>query len=105
MEWGECGSNGMKKFLWYITILGSLSGALVALAGVVRPTGAPEEAAAAAVGIALAVIPYCLARAASELSAKPAEPTPRVEQAAPPPLPTTQHDTSQPLQGSTDRLD
>ena len=55
------------NFLWILTALGSVLGALVAIVGVLAATGAPQEAAAAAVGIACAVIPYCLARAASEI--------------------------------------
>lgn len=58
----------MKKALWIITIIGSILGALTAFAGVAGANGAPQEAAAAAMGLAFAVIPYCLARAASEIS-------------------------------------
>lgn len=57
----------MKKFLWILTAIGSVLGGLVALIGVTAANGAPQEAAAAAMGIAFAVIPYCLARAASEM--------------------------------------
>ena len=57
----------MKKFLWVLTVIGSVLGALVALLGVVGAKGAPQEAAAAAIGLAFAVIPYCLARAATEI--------------------------------------
>ena len=57
----------MKKFLWIVTIIASIIGALLAFVGVVAANGAPQEAAAAAVGLACAVIPYCLARAVSEL--------------------------------------
>ena len=58
----------MKTFFWVITILCSLIGALVAFVGVSAAHGAPQEAAAAAMGMAFAVIPYCLARAVSEVS-------------------------------------
>lgn len=58
----------MKKSLWILTIIGSLLGGLMALIGLFAANSAPQEAAAAAMGIAFAVIPYCLARAASELS-------------------------------------
>lgn len=57
----------MKKFLWVLTMIGSVLGGLVVLLGVVGANGAPQEAAAAAIGIALAAIPYCLARAVSEM--------------------------------------
>jgi sugar phosphate permease len=59
----------MQKIFWILTILGSALGALTALVGVMTAKGAPQEAAAAAVGLAFAVIPYCLARAVGELSA------------------------------------
>jgi hypothetical protein len=57
----------MKKVLWIVTIVGSILGALIAVFGVAGAESAPQEAAAAAVGVAAAVIPYCLARAVSEL--------------------------------------
>lgn len=59
--------KGMKTFLWAITALGSVLGSLIVIFGVTNATGAPQEAAAAAIGLSFAVIPYCLARAASEL--------------------------------------
>ena len=58
----------MEKFLWILAIIGSILGGLIALIGVAAASGAPQEAAAAAMGVAFAVIPYCLARAASEVS-------------------------------------
>jgi len=56
----------MKKILWAITAIGAILGALTAVGGVMAANGAPQEAAAAAVGVAFAVIPYCLAKAVSE---------------------------------------
>jgi hypothetical protein len=56
----------MQKFLWIVVIAGSLIGGSIAFFGVMLANGAPQEAAAAAVGLACAAIPYCLARAASE---------------------------------------
>lgn len=41
-------------------------GALTAIVGISAANGAPQEAAAAAMGVAFAVIPYCLAKAVSE---------------------------------------
>ena len=49
----------MKKFLWILVIIGSILGALTVFIGVAAASGAPQEAAAAAVGVAFAVIPYC----------------------------------------------
>lgn len=56
----------MKKFLWIITAVSSVLGALTAIVGISAANGAPQEAAAAAMGVAFAVIPYCLAKAVSE---------------------------------------
>jgi hypothetical protein len=58
----------MKVFLWALTVCGSVLGGIISVAGVLAAKGAPQEAAAAAIGVACAVIPYCLARAASEIS-------------------------------------
>lgn len=63
----------MKKFLWVLTAIGSVLGVLTVVFGVMGAKGAPQEAAAAAIGIAFAVLPYCLARAASEISQMNAE--------------------------------
>ena len=57
----------MKKFLWILVIVGSIFGGLMAFIGVAAAQGAPQEAAAAAMGVAFTVIPYCLARAVSEM--------------------------------------
>ena len=57
----------MKKFLWVLVIIGSMLGGAAFMIGVPSAEGAPQEAAAAAIGIAFAVIPYCLARAVSEM--------------------------------------
>lgn len=58
----------MKKFLWILTIVGSIAGVFVVTFGVLLANGAPQEAAAAGLGLSMAVIPYCLARAYSEMS-------------------------------------
>lgn len=57
----------VSKFFWIVTVLGSLLGGAIMFFGVLFANGAPQEAAAAAVGVAFAVIPYCIARAAKEL--------------------------------------
>ncbi|MBM3273184.1 hypothetical protein FJY94_08100 [Candidatus Kaiserbacteria bacterium] len=59
----------MNKILWVVTAIGSALGALIAFFGMFAANGAPQEAAAAAMGIAFAVIPYCLARAVTEIGA------------------------------------
>ena len=50
------------KFFWYLTFFGSLAGGLFLFAVLTTAEGAPQEGAGAAIAVALAVIPYCLAR-------------------------------------------
>jgi hypothetical protein len=57
----------MRTALWILTIVGSILGAFIAIVGVVNANGAPQEASASAMGVACAVIPYCLARSWSEV--------------------------------------
>lgn len=52
----------MVSFLYVVTLISSVIGALVFLGGVVFASSAPQEAAASAAGVALAVIPYVLTR-------------------------------------------
>jgi hypothetical protein len=59
----------MRTFFWIITILGSCIGGLF-MFGAFLESGAPQQAASAALGIGFAVIPYCLARAVSEIQSK-----------------------------------
>jgi hypothetical protein len=51
-----------------LTILGSIAGALVVTFGFLFANGAPQEAAAAGLGLSMAVIPYCMAKAYSEMN-------------------------------------
>ena len=60
------------KFLWILTAAGAVLGTLVWLLGVVSAKGAPQEAAAAAIGIALGVLPYVFTRAVQEMKKPPA---------------------------------
>ena len=57
----------MRIFSWYCTIFFSLLGGLIAFVGIAFASGAPQEAAAAAAGLACAVIPYCISRALTEI--------------------------------------
>lgn len=61
--------KGMKlaKFMWIVTVFMSLIGAVVGFGGMILAKSAPQEAAAAAMGLTCAVIPYCIARAFTEL--------------------------------------
>jgi hypothetical protein len=52
---------------WVISILGSALGVLTLISTLKSATGAPQEAAGAAMAISFAVIPYCVARAVSEI--------------------------------------
>jgi hypothetical protein len=56
----------MERFLWGLTVFCSTLGMFVLL-GIAGAESAPQEAAVAAIAAALAVVPYCLARALSEI--------------------------------------
>lgn len=60
----------MKRFFWVGTIIGSVIGAL-SLFGSLLDNSAPRQAAGAAIAVALAVIPYCIARAVDGLMDSP----------------------------------
>lgn len=49
-------------FLWLVSLLGAGFG-LIVLAGLQHATSAPQQAAVAAVAVAVAIIPYVAARA------------------------------------------
>jgi len=46
------------KFLWLCTVLAACLAVVVLVGGVVSAKGAPQEAAAAAIALCIAVIPY-----------------------------------------------
>lgn len=50
-------------FFWVVTALGAGLGALTLLATLAMSTGAPQQAAGAAIALAFAVIPYVFTRA------------------------------------------
>mgnify|MGYP001217566541 CR=1 FL=1 len=54
----------------YIVFLGAVIGALFVAGGLLFSKGAPQEAAAAAMGLAFAVIPYVIFRVSAELTAQ-----------------------------------
>lgn len=56
----------LRKIFWSLSALSAFLGGVVMLVGVAQATGAPQEAAAAAIGLGLAVIPYCFNRALDE---------------------------------------
>jgi hypothetical protein len=64
--------SGMKNSLWILTIIGSVIGGLMTVVGILRAiavqtNGELVGGSMAAIGVGCAVIPYCLARAVSEM--------------------------------------
>ena len=56
------------KFFWVIAIIGAVLGGLQLFASMPTPNGAPQQAAGAAMGCAMAIVPYVIARAVEELT-------------------------------------
>ena len=50
------------RFFLFLSCVGSVIGGVVLIGGVATSQGAPQQAAAAAIAMALAVIPYVFAR-------------------------------------------
>ena len=59
-------------FVWFLALLGAFAGELTLLT-VVFQTGAPQQAAVAAIAVAHAVIPYCFARAIEKMRGRDRE--------------------------------
>jgi hypothetical protein len=59
-----------RQIMWVVTIIGALFGAAWFVFGGVLSASAPQSAAIAAQAVALAVIPYVIARAVSEMAAE-----------------------------------
>lgn len=79
----------MITFLTVITVIGSILGGLSFFFGLATATGAPQQAAAAAAGMAFALIPYVLLRCAhmSEQRTTNAAILKALSRSEPPPLP------------------
>jgi hypothetical protein len=60
-------------FCWALALLGAAFGAVMLLMGFMTAASAPQEAAAAALAAALAIVPYCFARAIEGLRGTPVE--------------------------------
>ncbi len=60
----------MDGILYAITFLGGCFGLFLVISAFTTASGAPQEAALAALGVACAAIPYCMARAVQELKRK-----------------------------------
>lgn len=62
----------MKALFYVLSIVGGMVGAFILFAVMfAADSSAPQQGAGAAVAAALAVIPYCMARAMEKLSQKP----------------------------------
>lgn len=62
------GASVLARICYGFTLLGAVIGTLDMVSGLTNATGAPQQAAAAAMGAAYAVIPYVFARAVDELT-------------------------------------
>jgi hypothetical protein len=60
--------TGAARFFWSVSLLTSLLGGLFGFVGMLAANGAPQEAAAAAIGCLIVIAPYVLARAVDELT-------------------------------------
>ncbi len=52
---------------WVVSILGNLASVIILISGMSSATGAPQEAVVVALALAASIIPYCFARALTEL--------------------------------------
>ena len=62
--------NIISKIFYGFTIIGCFMGGMVFITSINKATGAPQEAALAAMSLVFAVIPYCFARAFQEIIRK-----------------------------------
>lgn len=74
----------MKALVWTISVLCSLFAGYMHVSGLMEANSAPQQAAVAAMAVAVAIIPYCLARGVSEIAdnappKEPKQPKPRDE--------------------------
>lgn len=61
----------MKTFLilvWLLPIFGVAFGLLILVGGIASATGAPQEAVIISLALACAILPYCFARAITEIA-------------------------------------
>jgi hypothetical protein len=58
----------MKEFCWIVTILACIIAGFALIATIFDSSGAPQQAAGAAIAAAVAIIPYVFSRAVTELS-------------------------------------
>jgi hypothetical protein len=60
-------SRTVAKIFWVVSILCTMVGVVIGIGGVAAASGAPQEAAAAAIGCLIVVAPYVFARGVDEL--------------------------------------
>jgi hypothetical protein len=60
--------TGVAKMFWVISLLSACLGGGVGILGSIAANGAPQEAAAAAIGCLIVIAPYTFARAVDELT-------------------------------------
>jgi hypothetical protein len=60
--------RGARRFFWFVSALTALFGGAIGLFGGLVANGAPQQAAAAAMGCVIVIAPYVFARAVDELS-------------------------------------
>src|SRR5687767_10950568 len=58
----RAGAKPAAKIFWGISLVASALGGLIGLGGVASASGAPQEAAAAAIGCLVVLAPYTFAR-------------------------------------------
>lgn len=58
----------VAKLFWGISLVASILGGLIGLGGVVGASGAPQEAAAAAIGCLIIIAPYAFAKGIDALT-------------------------------------
>src|SRR5215467_4380651 len=61
----------MRTACWVLVILGSVIGGFLFVSGLAGAQRAPQQAAAVGMGLAFAVLRYCLARAVEALAVTP----------------------------------
>jgi hypothetical protein len=59
----------IRSLVWILSLLGALVASFLFIGGITESASAPQQGAAAAIGVGVAVIPYCFARAVCELVA------------------------------------
>ena len=67
---GGNSTGNWSRFFWLLSLLSSIIAVIGLAVGLNESESAVQEASVGAIAVAIAVIPYCAARAVSELGAK-----------------------------------